>query len=1750
MKTYHTTMRMIMALAIVMFPLLKAHADWDWEWTDTWGEAVAWCEECGSQYTIYAESSAEAEAAAEELFCSDCGCCTADVNSDCWHEHHCRFCESCIADGEYHDGIYNQTDMRICYDCADELIEVGEIDACHYCHELFGEGAIECDCGYSTFIPHCTDCSEVQCDKCNTCLVIDGEETDAAGGDACLEHEICSSCMENAAAEDQVHCRQCFMCDEDVCDECGLCESCADYEEHCPECGECFGDEVIWCEFGGEHCIHCCEENDWKCPQCGKCTEGAGLDLCSDCELCEECCHSNSESEGCEHGYCIASADYEDHLCPECGACPQDEECEYCGLCLNCQADYHCEHELCPDGSDWDDHVCPDCGECFDEGELCEYCGLCENCREHCDHDVCPESDDDFGGHFICDQCGDCYEGEERCDICELCLNCCADNTSSVGCDHDLCIESDEFAEHWCYEDDQCLELCEHDAECQHLNVSTTWRKDVNAHWNVCEDCGIALNKAIHSEGTPVTLTAPNPSTHTNGTAQVNCAVCNYRMSIISIPYVEVAADGKPYILSQPTDYTGKTNTSAYLDVPQRYATFKVKAGGANLSYQWYKKTVSGYIAVTDDTPDEDGFYQHAGAQTATLKAVVLTDACDDYKQQYYKYYCVISNERGSVTSDVVTIKAQHVFGRYRSKDSETHENYCFGECSAMKEVSKHRFTEWTLVRPATSEETGLREQTCLDCQYKNSEVIPKVEPGHVHSYDIAKYSITQHWFVCKCGISSPEPPQDHNFDETEVITEPTVKKTGENKLICSACGFSKTEKTDKLPHTEHEWYAWNDPDMFIWGANGRLVPDPNRGSRGIESHTVKCKLCDEKNIEKHVWPVWENSRDAKISGTDTIPGKLVRYCDICGYCEEKFYPLGSWPIMVLGGKAYDITIRNGRIIRSKEVAYAKPGETIFLAYDPKAAQVELSFTNVPVKFKQWISGYTPGGDNDIPWDGGRSDIILQSFTFRFNRTAGLYAFTMPDGPAVAFADTEECDHSGGTKQSKRVAATCSSPGHEPHTLCKDCDTVLEEGARIPALGHDLPDTPIAGTEIVEYCMTGGRINTWSTYGYTGEFLCNRCGERVKGKRTPQKHGSYWVDSSGSHLQEGHGYMTMRNIVWETCTKDGYSGDYYCNFCNKLAEKGHREPRHGHDWGDWETIREATTTVKGMEQRHCLYDDEHVETRLTDYSGPDYRLKPNKTRLHFEWTYGQQPPTQTINLKSIGRNSIAAITNVIDEDDWTKVSIDGMTLSVTPDLSNQLSKERSRDNGTIIALDFTALDQEGKTIHITFPDPEIIVTSNIKKTEEKYTLTVLDGVATTFTYDGATRVLDTNTSRSLQVRGGQNIKVEPDDEWRADFLYWQIVSDASGLIDETSPSFDDKETWELKHSWWNDSTTWGDGYIHMSPNDVTVRAIYKKNLPSLKFTENILTASVGATVSAPQLLKTPGNLAVTYKSSDESIATVDAATGKVTMLKEGTATIIATSEANIHYAEGRATFLVTTSQEAPIAYDLFIAGTQVFNINKHDILGDGKVSFDTSTGGTLTLKNVDINSTTTGILAQKNLHIKLVGENHIASERLGMNLKGTTIEGPGSLIVKGTTGVRTSGLTISGGALVSLEGTKAYGFLGGSLSVSGRETIVMLKGKSGYGAYVGSEPTLSDGLTYIQPEGAYYDEEKGNIVRANGTVVANEWVMIANQDYVDGINNINTDVNLNDAMYNLAGQKVGKDYKGIVIQGGRKLLKK
>ena len=49
--------------------------------------------------------------------------------------------------------------------------------------------------------------------------------------------------------------------------------------------------------------------------------------------------------------------------------------------------------------------------------------------------------------------------------------------------------------------------------------------------------------------------------------------------------------------------------------------------------------------------------------------------------------------------------------------------------------------------------------------------------------------------------------------------------------------------------------------------------------------------------------------------------------------------------------------------------------------------------------------------------------------------------------------------------------------------------------------------------------------------------------------------------------------------------------------------------------------------------------------------------------------------------------------------------------------------------------------------------------------------------------------------------------------------------------------------------------------------------------------------------------------------------------------------------------------------------------------------------------------------------------------------------------------------------------------------------------------------------------------------------------------MFVNTDDATGIHSLNADLNPNETIYNLAGQRVGKNYKGIVIENGKKIMK-
>ena len=242
-----------------------------------------------------------------------------------------------------------------------------------------------------------------------------------------------------------------------------------------------------------------------------------------------------------------------------------------------------------------------------------------------------------------------------------------------------------------------------------------------------------------------------------------------------------------------------------------------------------------------------------------------------------------------------------------------------------------------------------------------------------------------------------------------------------------------------------------------------------------------------------------------------------------------------------------------------------------------------------------------------------------------------------------------------------------------------------------------------------------------------------------------------------------------------------------------------------------------------------------------------------------------------------------------------------------------------------------------------------------------------------------------------------------------------------------------------------------------------------------------------------------------------------------------------------------------------LEYNLWIAGTQVTAHNNVDVLGNGKVSYNPSTY-TLTLNGANIHATEGYGIQSKisDLKIKLLGQNNIIADngtgvriQQGSEAGIATILGGGSLSIKASSvGLRSHlDLYLTDGVKITSESTgDAPGFQGwnASLTMSGTETVLMAKGGKEGSVINFRSLSLNDGIQILQPSGASFAQGIG--VTKDGAMVANEWVMLASQDYIDGVNTPNANLNHNEGIFNLAGQRVDSKYKGIVIKGGKKVL--
>lgn len=110
-----------------------------------------------------------------------------------------------------------------------------------------------------------------------------------------------------------------------------------------------------------------------------------------------------------------------------------------------------------------------------------------------------------------------------------------------------------------------------------------------------------------------------------------------------------------------------------------------------------------------------------------------------------------------------------------------------------------------------------------------------------------------------------------------------------------------------------------------------------------------------------------------------------------------------------------------------------------------------------------------------------------------------------------------------------------------------------------------------------------------------------------------------------THVKAEETVETTVKVTKEPTCEDKGEGLYTATFENELfteqSQLGEVDAL-GHKWGEWKTVKEATTKEEGLEERVCENDPEHKETRAIP------KIKAGWNKTDDGWTYTKDDGTQ------------------------------------------------------------------------------------------------------------------------------------------------------------------------------------------------------------------------------------------------------------------------------------------------------------------------------------------------------------------------------------------------------------------------------------------------------------------------------------------------------------------------------------------
>lgn len=194
-----------------------------------------------------------------------------------------------------------------------------------------------------------------------------------------------------------------------------------------------------------------------------------------------------------------------------------------------------------------------------------------------------------------------------------------------------------------------------------------------------------------------------------------------------------------------------------------------------------------------------------------------------------------------------------------------------------------HDFTgEWTVTKPATCTESGVKARKCSRCKETEKETIPAT--GHTEAEDAAVAATCttagktagSHCLVCNTIIKAQEeiPVTGHSFGKWEKVKAPTCMGRGSVKRACDICGYIEIKDIAANGH--------------VWNTDYTVDKQPTCTETGSKS--IHCRNCREVKDSKVIETSGHTLGDWIIDKPATVEtaGSRHKECETCGAILEK----------------------------------------------------------------------------------------------------------------------------------------------------------------------------------------------------------------------------------------------------------------------------------------------------------------------------------------------------------------------------------------------------------------------------------------------------------------------------------------------------------------------------------------------------------------------------------------------------------------------------------------------------------------------------------------------------------------------------------------------------------------------------------------------------------------------------------------------------------------------------------------------